>query len=78
MNFPKPTKIYKYHCDNLKKLEQAIELIQRDLRQNISKEKPEFCYTMILSHLVTAWLEIRLYKLAHEQLGFNDLGSSMI
>lgn len=75
MNFPTPTKIYKHHCDNLRKLEQAIELIQRDLRQNISKEKQEFefCYTMILSHLVTAWLEIRLYKLAHEQLGFDNL-----
>jgi hypothetical protein len=75
MTYPKPSKIYTHHCDNLRCLDHAIKLIQRDLRLYISKEEKEheFCYNKILSHLVTAWLEVRLYKLIHEPQGFSNL-----
>jgi hypothetical protein len=80
MTYPKPSKIYKQHCKNLRKLDHAIKLIQRDLRIHISKEErdDEFSYNKIFSHLVTAWLEVRLYKLIHEPQGFNDTDVRLI
>ena len=80
MTYPKPSKIYVYHCKNLRRLDHAIKLTQRDLRSYISKEEKEnvFSYNKILSHLVTAWLEIRLYKLIHEPQGFNDIDIRLI
>lgn len=66
--------MYRYHCENLRKLDQGIKLIQRDLRRYISMEQDEsaYIYTRILSHLITCWAEIRVLKLAYERSAFTQ------
>ncbi|MGA5663636.1 hypothetical protein ACPCZR_29985 [Bacillus bombysepticus] len=66
--------MYRMHCENLKQLESAISLIQRDLRKYISMEQShnEEIYTKILSYLVTCWTEVRILKLIHEQNAFTE------
>lgn len=66
--------LYRMHCANLRQLESAIGLIQRDLRKYISMEQShnEKIYTKILSYLVTCWTEVRILKLIHEQNAFTE------
>ncbi|MGE6574211.1 hypothetical protein ACQKFM_04795 [Paenibacillus xylanexedens] len=66
--------MYKKHCKNLRELENAIKLIQRDLRRYISTEQNsnEYSYTKILSYLVTCWAEVRILKVAFEQNAYNQ------
>ena len=60
--------MFKYHCKNLKQIEKAISLIERELRNYISTEQDEqtYIYTKILSHLITCWIEVRVLKLTYE------------
>jgi len=66
--------LYKQHIKNLVQIEQAIKLIQLDLRRYISTEqvKNEEIYTKIFSYLVTCWAEVRILKLAYEPNTFTD------
>ena len=66
--------LYKQHCENLRELEQAIEIVERNLRQAISLNllQQVFVYTKILSHLVNTWAEVRLMKLVYECGAFSD------
>lgn len=66
--------MYKKHCENLRELEDAIKLIQRDLRRYISTEqkKEEYIYTKLLSYLVTCWAEVRILKVAFEPNAYSD------
>ena len=64
--------MYKYHCANLRQIDEAIKVIQRDLRRYISKEETncEDIYTKLLSHMVTCWMEVRILKVIYEHNAF--------
>lgn len=68
------TTFYKQHCENLRTLQKAIEIVQRNLRECISLDESDqvFVYTKILSHLVNSWVEVRLMKLIYECGAFSD------
>lgn len=65
---------FKYHTENLRLLEYAIEQIQRELRLYISKEnrESELVYTRILSSLVVSWTEVSLLKLICQRRVFTS------
>ena len=65
---------YKQHCENLRMIENAIESVQRTLREYISKDEETniYVYTKILSHLINSWAEVRVLKLVYEQNAFSD------
>lgn len=66
--------MYKKHCNNLRQLEAAIKLTQRDLRRYISMniQENEYIYTKIFSYLVTCWAEVCVLKLAYEPNAFTE------
>jgi len=72
--------LYEMHCENLRMIQKAIEIVQRDLRNYISTDKKREvdAYTRLLSHLVNMWSEIRLLKLVHERSVFSDLERDQI
>lgn len=64
--------MYIHHCQNLKEIENAINLVEIDLRRYISAEKDAhvYRYTKILSYLITCWTEVRVLKLTFERNAF--------
>jgi hypothetical protein len=64
---------YKFYCENLRKIEKGIELIQRDLRSYIARENKdgEFLYTRLLSLTLVIWAETRIYKVVYEENAFS-------
>ena len=60
--------MYKQHCGNLLEIDEAIQLVERDLRRYISTNQESFSYkyTKLLSYLITCWTEVRILKLAFE------------
>lgn len=71
--------MYKYHCSNLRQIDEAIKVIQRDLRRYISKKETqcEDIYTKLLSHLVTCWMEVKILKVIYEHnaFTFSEIGT---
>lgn len=61
------------HHSNLKLIEKAIRLVQRDLRKYISiqDEGGTYVYTKIFSQLISSWSEVRVLKLTNERSVFN-------
>lgn len=62
------------HNSNLKLIEKAIKLVQRDLRNYISMQDcgGTYIYTKILSQLISSWSEVRVLKLVYERSAFDD------
>ena len=60
--------MYKYHCENLRRVEFGIQQVQRDLRLHIARQNStaEVAYTRMLSYLVVCWTEASLIKLLNE------------
>jgi hypothetical protein len=70
-----PTKIYRYHVENLRKIELTINHISRLARNTIASRDPENSLLSLLrlySFLIGAWAETRLKKLLNEERGFCD------
>ncbi len=65
--------MFKQHCENINEIEEAIKLIERDLRKYISmaEERPVYKYTKLLSQLIICWAETRILKLAYEKNAFD-------
>lgn len=59
-------------CENLRKIDKAINEVERVLKENISKNNESMVdtYTKIYSYLVTCWTEVRVLKLANEHYAF--------
>jgi hypothetical protein len=66
--------MYKEHCENLREIEGAINLIQLDLRRYIATEQDGnvYKYTKLLSYLITCWTEVRILKLLYEKNAFTS------
>ena len=62
------------HISNLRLIEKAIKVIQRDLRHFISTEDTigTYIYTKILSQLISSWSEVRILKLLYEENSFDE------
>ncbi len=66
--------IYHRHCENLRNIENAIELVQSNLAYYIKSDENNllrdnenvYSYTKLLSFIVVAWCEVRLLKLIYE------------
>lgn len=65
---------YKYHNENLGQIDKAISLVQRDLKNYISKQDEErvYTYTKLFSYLVICWVEVKLLKLVYEDKAFSQ------
>jgi hypothetical protein len=72
--------MYKQHCENIREIEEAIKLVELDLRRYISsqQDKHAYKYTKLLSYLITCWTEVRILKLAFEKDVFNVAEIEMI
>ena len=70
----KGKKMFQHHNSNLKLIENAIKLDQRDLRYYISTQddRGTYIYTKILSQLISSWSEVRVLILVYERSAFND------
>ena len=76
-----PTKIYKYHVENLREIELTISHISRLARNTISSRDPENSLLSLLrlySFLIGAWAETRLKKLLNEERGFIEVDRNEI
>ena len=70
-----PSKIYKYHVENLRELQHAIAQTARLEKAEIASRNPQKSLRSLLrlySFLLGTWAECRLQKLLHEQYGFAD------
>lgn len=77
MNRPSrsPSKIYKYHVENLREIEKALDSVARLARQEIAQSDSHRALNSLLmlhTFLIGAWAECRLKKLLHEQFGFSE------
>ena len=61
------------HHSNLKLIEKAIGLVQRDLRNYISVQDNggTYVYTKVFSQLISSWSEVRVLKLTYEPSAFD-------
>lgn len=61
-------------------LEQAMETVQRTLREfiSINDKRRIVIYTKLFSHLVNSWVEVRLMKLIYEVGEFTDCQKTRI
>ncbi len=76
-----PTKIYRYHVENLREIELTISHISRLSRNTIASRDPENSLRSLLrlySFLIGAWAETRLKKLLNEERGFNEFDRNEI
>lgn len=64
--------MYSQICQNISEIEDAIDLIEVDLRRYISIDKVafEYKYTKLLSYLITCWTKVRILKVANERSAF--------
>jgi hypothetical protein len=60
--------LYEVHSSNLRLITTALNGVERDLRYYVARsDDPRVAvYTRLLTHLVTAWAEVRVLKLAYE------------
>ena len=77
MNRPSrsPSKIYKYHVENLREIEKALDSVVRLAKQEIAQSDSHRTLNwllMLYTFLIGAWAECRLKKLLHEQFGFSE------
>lgn len=70
-----PSKIYRYHVENLRELQRALVQTARLAKAEIASGDSQKSLQSLLrlySFLLGAWAECRLRKLLHEQYGFTD------
>jgi len=62
------------HNENLKLIEKAIKVDQRDLRNYISTQDDvgTYIYTKILSQLINSWSEVKVLKMVYEPSAFDN------
>lgn len=72
--------MFSKHCENLREIEKAIKLIERNINNSIRRnnELGERVYTKILSFLVVSWLDVRILKLIYEKVDYNNKYSQNI
>lgn len=74
--------LYYYHCENLRQIENGIDLVSRKLKDSISQEHENEVksYTRLLTYLLSCWTEVRLYKIVEETYNgsFTDAQKSRI
>lgn len=60
--------LYRYHCENLRQVEDGFDSVIRILRKSISQnlENEVISFTRILTYLLSCWTEVRLYKIIEE------------
>lgn len=64
--------LYRFHCANLRALEEAFRGVQLTVRRAIRQgnDKLVFANTSLLAFLLATWVEVRLHKLLYEPTGF--------
>jgi hypothetical protein len=70
-----PSKIYKFHVENLREIEKALDSVARLAKQEIAQNDSHRALNSLLmlhTFLIGAWAECRLKKLLHEQFGFSE------
>lgn len=70
-----PSQIYRYHVENLREIQIALENIKRLARKAIERQDSENSLISLLrmyTFLIGAWSECRLQKLLHEEFGFTS------
>lgn len=69
-----PEKLYEFHVENLRAIEDAMEHISRSLRAAISQADDNTVSALVrlYAFLVGAWTECRLRKLLYEPRGFTE------
>lgn len=73
-------KLYRYHVENLRSLDLAMQHISRVSRESISNEneKSSRSFTRLFAFLLGAWFETRLKKLIHEPNSFTMVERKII
>lgn len=68
--------LYYYHCENLRQIENGINLVSRNLKDSLSKkyENEVNSYTRLLTYLLSCWTEVRLYKIVEETYSGSTTG----
>jgi len=69
-----PAKLYKFHVDNLREIDRAMQRVARSLRAAISQNDAitMSSYMRLYALLLGAWAECRLRKLMYEPHGFDE------
>ncbi|MFQ5852626.1 MAG: hypothetical protein ACE5JU_18870 [Candidatus Binatia bacterium] len=67
-------KLYRFHVENLRTIDTALQRVTRSLRDAISRSDDEttFAFVRLYALMLGAWAECRLSKLLYEPNAFNE------